>query len=176
MTEEISRFLDNDLSPNETSNLLQKVAEQPELKAKLNRYAAISHAMKTDDFLWVSDDFASRIQQEIQQIPEIAVVHVLPVRKRYYGFALAAAASVAAVAMLASGFLDGLVKQPTQPATFPLAKQTQTPKPSVQLVYQNPHSPPHQVNTRINDYLQEHNNSGYSNGEAFVRLATYDQQ
>jgi len=67
MTEKISRFLDDDLSHDETLLLLQTITEQPELKDKLKRYAAVSHAMKTDDFLWVPTDFAARIQQEIQQ-------------------------------------------------------------------------------------------------------------
>lgn len=65
MIEKISRFLDDDLSHDETLSLLQTIAEQPELKNKLKRYAAISHAIKTNDFLWVTDDFAARIQQEM---------------------------------------------------------------------------------------------------------------
>jgi sigma-E factor negative regulatory protein RseA len=69
MSEKISRFLDDDLSHDETLTLLQEVKDRPELKDKLKRYAAISHAIKTDDFLWVSADFAKRIHQEIQQIP-----------------------------------------------------------------------------------------------------------
>lgn len=63
----ISRFLDDDLNHDEALSLLQTIKEQPELKDTLMRYAAVSHALKTDDFLWVSDDFATRIRQEIQQ-------------------------------------------------------------------------------------------------------------
>lgn len=70
MTEKISRFLDDDLSDDETVTLLQEAMEQPELKNKLKRYAAIRHALKTDDFLWLSDEFTERIQQEIQQSPK----------------------------------------------------------------------------------------------------------
>jgi sigma-E factor negative regulatory protein RseA len=75
MTEKISRFLDDDLSHDETLLLLQTITEQPELKDKLKRYAAVSHAMKTDDFLWVSTDFATRIQQEIQQTAVDGLLH-----------------------------------------------------------------------------------------------------
>ena len=71
MNEKISRFLDDDLSYDETLSLLQIITEQPEMKDKLNRYAAVSHAMKTNDFLWVSDDFSMQIQQEIQQAPPV---------------------------------------------------------------------------------------------------------
>lgn len=69
MTEKISRLLDDDLSHDETLILLEIIKEQPELKNKLKRYAAVSHAMKTDDFLWISTDFTTRIQQEIQKMP-----------------------------------------------------------------------------------------------------------
>jgi sigma-E factor negative regulatory protein RseA len=69
MIEKISRLLDDDLSYDETLSLLQATQEQPELKAKLKRYAAISHALKNDDFSWVSADFFQRIHHEIQQTP-----------------------------------------------------------------------------------------------------------
>jgi sigma-E factor negative regulatory protein RseA len=67
MNEKISRFLDDDLSYDETLSLLQTITEQPEMKDKLKRYAAISHALKTNEFLWVSSDFSMQIDQEIQQ-------------------------------------------------------------------------------------------------------------
>jgi sigma-E factor negative regulatory protein RseA len=172
MNEKISRFLDNDLSHNETLILLQESEQQPELKDKMKRYAAISYAMKTDDFLWIPTDFAMRIHREIRHAP---VTKVLPPsrrpRRRYYWIALVAA-STAAVAVFAGVDISWLVKQPNNPATLQIAQQT--PKPtSVQITYQKA---PHSSNARINDYLQEHNNSGYSNGEAFVRLANYSNQ
>jgi sigma-E factor negative regulatory protein RseA len=74
MTEKISRFLDDDLSHDETLYLLNTITEQPDLIDKLKRYVAVSHAMKNDDFLWVPD-FATRIQQEIQQTTVDAVPH-----------------------------------------------------------------------------------------------------
>jgi len=70
MIEKISRFLDDDLAHDETLLLLQTIQEQPELKDKLKRYAAVSHAIKTDDFLWVPSDFSTRIQQSIHQHSE----------------------------------------------------------------------------------------------------------
>jgi sigma-E factor negative regulatory protein RseA len=75
MIEKISRFLDDDLAHDETLLLLQTIQEQPELKDKLKRYAAVSHAIKTDDFLWVPSDFSTRIQQSIHQHPEDEVTY-----------------------------------------------------------------------------------------------------
>jgi len=68
MNEKISRFLDDDLNHDETLCLLQAMKEQPELKDKLKRYAVISHALKTDDFLWISTDFATQIHSEDSQL------------------------------------------------------------------------------------------------------------
>jgi len=172
MTEKISRFLDNDLSHNETLDILQEVAKQPELKEKLKRYAAISHAIKTDNFSLISDDFAARIHHEIHQIPP--VVAVPPASRQHYWLALAAA-SIAAMAVLVGQNINGAIQQPNNPATLQLTQQTTQYKQtaSVQITYQKAQHP---FNARINDYLQEHNNSGYSNGESFVKLANYSKQ
>jgi negative regulator of sigma E activity len=69
MIEKISRLLDDDLSYDETLSLLQATQEQPELKAKLKRYTAVSYALKNDDSSWIATDFLQRIQQEIHQTP-----------------------------------------------------------------------------------------------------------
>jgi sigma-E factor negative regulatory protein RseA len=172
MNEKISRFLDNDLSQNETLNLLEQAAEQPELKEKLKRYAAVSHAIKTDNFSWVADDFAARVHQEIHQV--YPVVTVLPASRRHYWLGLAVA-STAAIAVFAGGGIDWSIKLRNDPATLQIARQAtiqRKPATTAQTTYKKA---PHQFNARINDYLQEHNNSGYSNGESFVRLANYSK-
>ncbi len=172
MTEKISRFLDNDLSHNETLDLLQEANEQPELKAKLRRYAAISHAIKTDNFSWVSDDFAARVHQEIRQVPPVVV---LPASKRqYYWFALAAA-SIAAITVFAGSSINWSINQADNSATLQPVRQASIlfKQPTTRITYQRTSHP---SNARINDYLQEHDNSGYSNGESFVRLANYSKQ
>ena len=51
LNQKISQFLDNELDHVEALNLLKKMQLQSELQDKLNRYEAISHAMKTDVFL-----------------------------------------------------------------------------------------------------------------------------
>ena len=64
MNEKISRFLDGDLNHDETLCLLQVMQTQPELKDTLKRYAVVSHALKTNDFLWISTDFATQIHNK----------------------------------------------------------------------------------------------------------------
>ncbi len=51
LNQKISQFLDNELDHVQALNLLNKMQLQPELQDKLNRYEAISHALKTDVFL-----------------------------------------------------------------------------------------------------------------------------
>ena len=95
MSEKISRFLDGDLSTDEIRSLLTEVQEQPELKNTLIRYTALRHAMRHNDFLWVSPDFLTQIQQKTKHKPSPSSspkqVH------RYYWFALAAASMAAFV-------------------------------------------------------------------------------
>lgn len=170
MTEKISRFLDNDLTHDETSDLLKELADDPELKAKLKRYSAISQAMKTNSFSSVPDDFSARIQQEIRKTSN--VIELPRSKTRYYSFALIAA-SIATIAVLAGNGINLPIRSyhpAIQKTTDQLSnyKQPET----TRMIYQKV---PSQFNARINDYLQEHNNNGYSNGESFVRLATYSK-
>jgi sigma-E factor negative regulatory protein RseA len=172
MTEKISRFLDNDLNHDETLTLLQEATEQPELKAKLRRYAAISHAIKTDNFSWVSDDFAARVHQEIRRTPP--VVELPTTKRQYYWLITLAAASIAAITVFAGSSINWSVKQTDNPATLQSVQQASLFKqPASKITYQRASHP---SNARINDYLQEHDSSGYSNGESFVRLANYSKQ
>lgn len=172
MTEKISRFLDNDLTHDETSDLLKELADDPELKAKLKRYSAISQAMKTSSFSSVPDDFSERIQQEIRQTSN--VIELPRARTRHYSFALIAA-SIAAIAVLAgSNGIHLSIKQdyPAEIHKTPHQLSNYKQPETTRIIYQKV---PSRFNARINDYLQEHNNNGYSNGESFVRLATYSK-
>ena len=67
--QKISQFLDNELDDVHALSLLKKMQMQPELQDKLNRYEAISHAMKTDVFLLTRADFSTKIRQKVQQEP-----------------------------------------------------------------------------------------------------------
>jgi anti-sigma factor RsiW len=171
MTEKISRFLDNDLTNDETSNLLKELADDPELKAKLKRYSAISQAMKTNSFSSVPDNFSARIQQEIRQTA--TVIELPRSRTRYYSFALIAA-SIGAIAVLAGSGIHLSIKQdyPLEIQKTPHQLSNYKQPETTRIIYQKV---PSRFNARINDYLQEHNNNGYSNGESFVRLATYSK-
>ena len=161
LNQKISQFLDNELDHADALLLLQKMQSQPELQDKMNRYEAIGHALKTDVFLAVSSDFSAKIHQHIQQ----EAFHLLPQRKSYkrtYKL-MALAASVAIVAVIAGRSLESPFKaaSPLQVAHQPLPE-------------------PYPLNKRINDYLQAHNSSVDTNGEAdfqpLARVTAYSDK
>ena len=99
LNQKISQFLDNELDHVQALNLLKKMQLQSELQDKLNRYEAISHAMKTDIFLLTKADFSKKISQQIQKEP----VYLLPQHKAFKPShkQIAVAASIAIVAVIA---------------------------------------------------------------------------
>jgi sigma-E factor negative regulatory protein RseA len=165
MNEKISRFLDDDLSHDETLHLLQAMQAQPDLKETLKRYAAISHAMKTNDFLWIQSDFVSQIHEANNQVTTVYALP--PSRRRHYWFMLAA--SVAVIAVLVEQKMNGLLmKQSNQSVSSQLSLQL------ADLKFNNVKEP-HPFNAHIIDYFHEYNNSGYFDRKSFGRL-TPDQQ
>ena len=161
LNQKISQFLDNELDHAEALKLLQKMQSQSELQDKMNRYEAISHALKTDVFLAVRSDFSAKIHQQIQQEP----FHLSPQRKAFKRThkLMALAASIAIVAVIAGRSLE----PPFKAASTLQVAQPQLPE-------------PYPLNKRINDYLQAHNSSVYTNGEAdfqpLARVTAYSDK
>ena len=173
LNQKISQFLDNELDPVDALSLLKKMRSQPELQDKLNRYEMISHAMKADAFLLTKADFSTKLQQQIQQEP----VYLLPQRKRFKPShkQMALAASFVIVAVIVGRSMNDPDPHFKAASALQVAQQPH-PEKSV-----NPAEvPQNQLNKRINDYLQAHNSSVYTNGEAnfqpFARVATYSQK
>ena len=161
LNQKISQFLDNELNHADALALLQKMQSQSELQDKMNRYETISYALKTDVFLAVSSDFSAKIHQKIQQEP----FHLLPQRKVFKRThkLMALVASIAIVAVIAGRSTDLPFKATS---TLEVAQQ--------QLPEQYP------LNKRINDYLQAHNSSVYTNGEVdfqpYARVTAYSDK
>ena len=154
LNQKISQFLDNELDPSDALLLLQQMRSQFELQDKMYRYEAISHALKTDVFLTAQSDFSAKIQQHIRQEPIYLLSLHKPLKRIHKLMAIAASAAIVAV-IAGRSMNDEPVKTA---ATLQMAQQ--------QVPEQEP------LNKRINDYLQAHNSSVYTNGEAdFQSLA-----
>jgi sigma-E factor negative regulatory protein RseA len=178
LNQKISQFLDNELDHVQALNLLNKMQMQPELQDKLNRYEAISHAMKTDVFLLTKADFSTKIHQRIQKEP----VYLLPQHKPFKRShkQIAVAASIAIIAVVAVRGMKDMDQHSRVASTVQVAQhQQQLEKPSQPVVNVN-QAEQYPLNKRINDYLQAHNSSVYTNGEAnfqpLARVAAYSHK
>jgi len=173
LNQKISQFLDNELNHVEALNLLHKIQSQPELQDKLNRYEAISDAIKTDAFLLTKDDFSKNIRQHIQQEP----VYLLPQHKSFKPSykQIAVAASIVIVAVIAGRSLNDQSSDSRSASILQVAQNQPTEQP-----LKTNQDAQHPLNKRINDYLQAHNSSVYTNGEAnfqpFAKVTTYSRQ
>ena len=176
LNQKISQFLDDELDHVHALNLLKKMELQSELQDKLNRYEAISHAMKTDVFLLTKSDFSTKIRQQIQQEP----IYLLPQHKPFQRShkQIAAAAAIAIFAVIA-GYSMNDSDQHFKSASAVQVAQHHLPEQSSSPVIYTKQAEQEPLNKRINDYLQAHN-SVYTNGEAnfqpFARVTAYSHK
>jgi sigma-E factor negative regulatory protein RseA len=173
LNQKISQFLDNELDHVDALKLLKNMQSKPELQDKFNRYQAISHAMKTEVILLTKADFSTKIHQQIQQEP----FYLLPRQKSFKRShkQIAMAASIIIVAVIAGRSVNNLGPHPMTASTLQVA-QHQLPEQSGKPVQ----AAQYPLNKRINDYLQAHNSSVYTNGEAdfqpFARVTAYSHK
>lgn len=165
--------MDNDLDRHEALNLLKKIRSNPDLKEKLIRYESISHALKTERFLLPDPEFSAKISQQIQQEPS----YLLPGTRAFMRNRkmLATAASVAVVAVIAGLNANRPVDEVKTVSAF-ASPLMATANPGAT----NHPSERYPVNKQINDYLQAHNSSVYTNGQAnfqpYTRVTAYSQK
>lgn len=179
LNQKISEFLDDELDHDQSLSLLEKMRSQPELSTTLNRYQAISHALKTDVFLSVRPDFSELISQQIENEPVYLLPRKKSIKLHYKKYALAASIALVAV-LVGRGLNNNHAATPfNNPSALQVAQQQlpkQTSKPVTSPVKQKQPT----LNARINDYLQAHNSSVYTNGEAdlssLTRVTGYSQE
>jgi sigma-E factor negative regulatory protein RseA len=171
--QKISVFLDNELDPSEALKILQKMHEQPQLLNKLNRYEAIAHVLKSNNFLLPTSDFSAKVSKQIQQEPfyllprSPSLASLKPFKRRHK--VLTAAASLAVIAIVFTASLNRPDTPVKSASTFQLAQQKTQALPANPVNYQY-RSGQYPFNARIYDYLQAHNSSVYTQGDTNVRL------
>lgn len=161
--EKMSLLVDDELDATQALSLLKTIQQDPELQAKMRRYALISQAMKTEQCSVASLDFSAKIHQQIQQQP----TYFLPRKKTdkvYQKFALAVAASVVLAVVWISA--DKWQRQ-----NSPFANINDIAQGSVQA---------DQMNAHFKEYLQAHDNVWYVNNntgvQSYARLASYQKR
>lgn len=167
LREKISQLIDDELKSDESFELLQKIERQPELNDIMNRYETIHHAIKSKSFISVRSDFATRIQHEIKQDELYKRPQTKATQFLWNQNLIALAASLVIVAVIMVRGTNTVEPSYTQLSKSGSEKIRTIP------VKQSDQRP---LNAQINDYLQSHNNNGYSNEEAFVRLSSYNRQ
>jgi len=174
LSQKISQFLDDELNHDEAMHLLQKIRLQPELQEKLYRFEAISHALKTGDYLPIQTGFTEAVRLGIQQEPSYFLPQYKPSGQWFKPLTMAASIIVATVMVGYS------LKQPSGPAT--IATQAVTLKATPKTVSTKPLMTAQQkpLNVRINDYLQAHKSSVYANDDnqyrPIARVTAYSQK
>ena len=184
INKKISQFLDDELHHSEEENLLAKIRQQPELTNKMKRYQAVSHMIKTDDFVMVEESFLDKINQQLKQEPH----HFRPqhTAKKKTGYfwqktSLALAASVACVAIIVSQ-QTAIQKTESQHEVILTAQKQPTEIPS--LIVKKPVSSQDKAeksqHDRFKTYLQAHSDELYTHGsfdyQPYARVANYGRK
>ncbi len=182
VNQQISGFIDGELGDDETMGLLKKMQMDNGLKTKLCRYQAISQALKTDEFYQVQIDFSRRVSQKIQDepaffLPQLKQDPQPQTKQAARTKMLAIAASVAVVAVvIGQSYRDNPANHTITAMSVPQL-QTPTAFAKTKKLKQYEHQP---LNAQFNEYLQAHNTSVYTNGEAefqpYAKIVSYGQR
>ncbi|MDP2902057.1 MAG: sigma-E factor negative regulatory protein [Methylovulum sp.] len=178
LNQKISQFLDDDLDVDGALYLLQKIQSDADTANTLKRYQAVSHALKTNQFLMANTDFSAKIIAQIEQ----EAFYLSPKHKptiTHNRKLIALAASIAVIAVLTARGINN----PNPLSTLQVATQQHTEQASKSVNYAHlsgSNQEQYPLNKRINDYLQAHNNSVYTQGEADLaplsRVTAYQQK
>ena len=101
INEKISHLVDGELHHSEEEPMLQKIRQQPELHNKLSRYQAVSHVLKTDDFIMANQNFLEKINQEIKDEPHYFLPQLQENKVRGLRWKMTSAAIAASIVLVA---------------------------------------------------------------------------
>lgn len=164
INEKLSLLFDDELSSTQAVSLLKSVRQEPELQAKLERYALISQALKGEQSAVAGKDFLERVHQQLEQEP----VYFLP-RKKDSSHLKKTAVAVAASIVLAVVWLS----------SSQLHKSINNSYIGAGMVAQRAVDD-EQMNVRFREYLQAHDNVWYVNSNAgvqsYAHVASYQQE
>lgn len=158
--EKLSLLVDDQLDNAQAVAMLKSVQRDPELQAKLRRYALISQALKGEQGAVAGLDFADKVKQQLKSEP----VYFLPRKKSDDHVKKTSLAVAASLVLAVVGFYAGKMQNPVQPfaeATTMAQRQVSA----------------EQMNAQFKEYLQAHDNVWYVNNnvgvKSYARLASY---
>ena len=169
INENISQFIDNELSKEKSLKLLQQLQQQSVLDEKMSRYELVRSVIKNENLILTDDSFVQRVNVEIQQEP----TYLLPNHRQFnrvtISSILAIAASFALVAVVLTNDLPNstedipqeLVLADNQPQQKLKSEQVQTLQP---------------VDSKFYEHLYAHRGSLYiaePSAHPYAKLAGY---
>jgi sigma-E factor negative regulatory protein RseA len=198
INKQISQFLDDELHHQDLDNLLVTINQHPELKNKLDRYQAVSHALRTDKFVKTNEDFLNNINQQIKQEPHHFLPKPIAKRKSFAVWqkaSFAMAASIACISIIVSQ-QDSLTNSAISQKTLIISQQDDlknTPVPQKTIIVAQKQTITKDVITakanqaqkksqhdRFKAYLQAHSDDLYTHGslsvQPYARVAGYGQE
>ncbi len=168
----VSMLVDGELDPAEAIRVLDEIRQNPQLRAKWNRYNAASLSMKSHSKVFPDATFFDKVSQVLESEPVI----LNPSRSRKkasnrFAYAAALAASFVIVGFFAWSMVP---KEFNQSPIEPILSTVETYPANVQLVNQL------SVPRRLNDYLITHNESAYQSGGqnilSYARVVSYSTE
>ena len=181
MKEDLSAFMDGELSGQEQERVTALLVENAELKASWERYHLIRAAMR-NEVIGVSAGLADRIAAQLRSEPAVlAPQRRNPTREKVLRFAgsLAIAASVAAVAVVGVQFLQtGPVIDGA--STQPLAQAPVVPQEHIDSAQRHAAAGQSSPESELNLYMVEHNefspSSSIKGMMSYGRVVSYENE
>jgi sigma-E factor negative regulatory protein RseA len=155
MKDRLSALMDGELDDKSAADVIQALARDRDALQAWRTYQLISDAMRQSRVL--SADFTERVAQRLAAEPTVLAPRMLQSESRKW-FALSAAASVAAVALV--GWLAFAPQPQLKPAANPVAQAQPEPKPNIV-----------PLPSGTNDYLLAH--QGFSPRVSLQGVAPY---
>lgn len=169
----ISMLLDDELDSEEALNVLSRIQNEPELRAKWLRYSAVRCALKGEAVVLSGNELFERISTAVVREAEV-VKPVAFSRKMVHqklSATLALAASVAVVAVIIWSGIPASINSVIQQSNQVALAVTPIQAPAAATAVVPVESGPDETQTlpkRWNDYLITHNESAYTSGTQAV--------
>jgi sigma-E factor negative regulatory protein RseA len=126
MKERLSELMDGELDDKSAAEVIQALGSEPDAVRAWRTYQLISDAMRESRLL--SADFTARFSERLAAEPTVLAPRALRAESRRW-YALSAAASLAAVAMV--GWMAFGPQPQVAPAPVPVAQVQTEPKPNI---------------------------------------------
>lgn len=159
LNQKISCLIDDELKNNDALALLKKIQLDSTLSQTINRYQTARYALSSKQYLPMGNDFLKGIQEGIAQEP----TYFIPSSQRPPPKLIALAACVTMITVIAFGMLYNQSAKINTMSPPTLSSRLNHATITPEIVDSNPPQ-----TARLNNYIQAHNSSLYTNGKVII--------